>query len=180
MDYFSGAFTYSRNEHDYVLISGDSVFTTVKDVEISSPVPKVVSFAHGVGMTYSSTNEGGGSEQKLIYANVDGVEMGSVQVSNDEPEPVPGSRPGPSISVYPNPASSEMWVSLQGTQSNRDYTVTIFDILGRKRIEINHRGLPLIDKVGFKTDRLEAGTYIVVLTDNTSASGTTTTQFVKL
>ena len=136
-------------------ISNQSVFTTVKSIGVGSAIPTGYMFAHNIGLIRYGFNEGGGTDQKLIYAEIAGEEYGlAYRVST---QPTEEQAHGARLDLYPNPASSHIMIKLQLEQPGSVH-VDAFDALGRS-----------VHSNAF--DMLSAGTHEIVLDTKNLAVG---------
>lgn len=117
----------------FVWIGEDALTTAVKRYKKGDWAE--IRYAAGVGYIGESGCGGWCYEWSLTYAEISGEVYGEQHVANEHAVP---SRPSDiSLSVSPNPFSSNAVLSI-ASASSRNYTVEVFDLLGRRVYSEEH------------------------------------------
>lgn len=153
---------YEYGYEDELRLGGQRLSIPVKHISVVSAIPGGFSFAHSIGFLGSRFDEGGGTSQELVYAQIDGQEYGNFfRVDND---PRPGIAPTLSISAYPNPFRAITTLTI-GVGKQVPITVKIIDMLGREveRLIDDKYLLPGKHDIKWAAEKYPAGIYLIEL-----------------
>lgn len=143
-----------------------SVPTSLSDGDVAS-----VTFTYNIPASVDQNNL---NVVVLLIDNSDGSVVSAIGKTLSEVLSIQENNIIEGVTVYPNPVNDELTINLR--QSNGDYNVALYDLLGRQVINNTYSNLSGYNDLKLDVNSLASGQYILKLTNN---SNTYSTKIIK-